>query len=951
MRRFTILAAALALIQFSGCTFDVRFKKSYWPNTTQPVPKNGGLRDVDAGKIHVAPGMMKEIATKDNRVLDFGDLLKVDKVFADVRQSRQASRDRQSITQTAVRVRLLAPIVESISEEQSGESSRDLVERLTKKINRTRELSGSQKSVLNQVLSEAVSSTLEQTRNGNQSTKIDLSTDAFSEESRSEKETLKRNIERKLGDLESTLQAGLQSRAASADGLNAPYYQALEATANTVLGGRVLENLYNVKKLPPGFKLYTVPVVVSFSPGRITRKNYTGRAKLELDLPDRSADQDHNLRIIAVAPGGFSSMIADTYSRLARVGLDLGAALPTQGFVSGQAQVEKMREDLEAIARVVNRRDFQVNIADSNQLEFRYLGHGSFDKDIYLQEVSFVVEALVLARPGALETNRPASSTYSFISGIVPDNRPDKTLRQTQQAVLLDTYVSATGSSRTQSDLVDAGVAKLLTDPGAAASTNSTKKIEQYNQLAWTLASEFDLHRANAPVKKDERPSPALLKGLADSLFLPNKGTGLFDAQTTDQAEKNINVKIAASRLLGAIIAAGYKMPRAGSANRASLNTIYTQMQLVRDASTADAAQYRDLLIEILALHGAEAAFAAPAIVQACCDGNYPADEVRIQSAIVRLGPEALGPILSLRDRAGKRMQLAKVIAGLSNLLNFRSIDYQVSGAYEPVHQYAEESEVVCVLGVCEICQPRASTDTSSCLQCAQCNDCEQLCEEQTREGTLFVYTLPEPKMQFVSARPIGKKKLLIQGRGFRKYGLAAENLRVYSPSGHCDKGPGGDGVSIGENYITVDCKSEIGRPDVFRVYVDNQNTIESYAELAYNPPASVASISYRMLSGEGTFNLDSVTVALGIQKQADHEITEILIEGKSCTPQGCTDTGSTIAYVETGNKMFVQLQVTHQMSLYKKLTEKLALVTIKLKDADGKERLQTDRVLLKKKN
>ena len=305
-----ILAMVLCLV---GSCETLRRAKDNWgrANVRQSVAYGSALGDEFAGTAYVSPSMMRQIKTKDNRILEFNDLLEMNRVFAAVRDSRQALSVRRRAVQSFVRAQLLAPVVNSISETSSNESSRDLVERLEENITNNTTLSEEDSREAQRILSRAVQSAREvitrpdkfestssdgaqfnhndTTTDSNSSSYNNtdtLSRDSFSEESQHQKEAMGRTIKRELMKLEERLQSTLNAENLSAGDLDAPYYQLLRSTADTALGGRAIENLYNVENIPPGFDLYVIPIVVSFQPGRATRLNHIARVRLDLTPAD-----------------------------------------------------------------------------------------------------------------------------------------------------------------------------------------------------------------------------------------------------------------------------------------------------------------------------------------------------------------------------------------------------------------------------------------------------------------------------------------------------------------------------------------------------------------------------------------------------------------------------------------------------------------------------------------
>lgn len=348
--RVVLLGIATSVAAMAGCV------SKYIP-VTQPISSSGADELLDRGQISVEVSLVREVPPGANRV-DLSELLSATKVFDALESSQQSRAATGSVTATG--------------------------------------LSGSVGTLL---------PTSHQTQTGYQRTispeDSTPTTSASATESTTESAPAAPAPPSPVASLSSP----------DTGGLAPAYHHLLYATADTILGGEALEDLYNIKSIPSGWRLFIVPIIASFEPGRITRENYVGEATLTLSsASSEQATQDGDIQIIAVAPAGFADVGTQTFADLRRLQLAFGLQAPVDG-AEVAAKFANLEERLDSLAKIVVRPELQVDIQDGSTLHIRYLGTMGFKRDISLQPTVFNLEAIVLARGTAL------SDQYVHVQG------------------------------------------------------------------------------------------------------------------------------------------------------------------------------------------------------------------------------------------------------------------------------------------------------------------------------------------------------------------------------------------------------------------------------------------------------------------------------------------------------------------------------------------------------
>jgi len=211
--------------------------------------------------------------------------------------------------------------------------------------------------------------------------------------------TAKQAALRSTTDARTTEVPSEQSEESRATAVAAPYHQILYATADAVLGGRALESLYNVESIPNGYYLFSMPIVLSFEPGRVTREGYIAQADIALS---RAKVALNDITIMAVAPAGFTSFSNQASVLAEALGLSLTAAIPYGGLLF-DAEARSAMETLQRFEEVARRPEFQVSISSRSGLRIRYLGLQSSVNDgrrvrTAMQPATFNAEILLVAK-------------------------------------------------------------------------------------------------------------------------------------------------------------------------------------------------------------------------------------------------------------------------------------------------------------------------------------------------------------------------------------------------------------------------------------------------------------------------------------------------------------------------------------------------------------------------
>jgi len=319
-----------------------------------PLNSTGRELELDRGELTVYPVVMQQSAG-DARRLDFKDLLDAQAVFKAIQASHQAD-----VGHTAV-AKVIAQLV------AQGLVPQSLTNQTTQSSNQTDTAT----------VSDAGASATSSTQNQGQAQATAVSSVLPP----------------------STPPPFALSASAPPTGATAAYHELLYATADAILGGKSLQDLYNVKAEPDA-ELYTIPVVSSLVPGRITRKNYTAEATI--DFCSEGATRAH-FRVLAVAPAGFTRAVNESASALRQAAIGGSLSIPIlSGMLSTGGSLQRTQETLDALSHMVSRADLQVSIVKDCEVRLRYLGIEGFKGNITLLPTSFNTEILVMAKASAL---------------------------------------------------------------------------------------------------------------------------------------------------------------------------------------------------------------------------------------------------------------------------------------------------------------------------------------------------------------------------------------------------------------------------------------------------------------------------------------------------------------------------------------------------------------------
>lgn len=356
----TLLAASL--LTPAGCISST----ARAPQFSVPVASSGPLRDIDAGHISVHATVARAVPFGTER-LTLGQLVNAEKIFQLLLDSRQSARLQQTYTGGSVGLAFSAPLLQSRSTtETSGATGGGT----TKQISSSTDTSDGAKE-------SGTSSTSDESTT-NASTSANLTTQTTSQVPQFDR-----------------VPSGNVTFQSPSGAVGATPYELFYSTSESLLAARSLENLYNVADGPEGWTLFSMPVIATFEPGRITRNNYTAESVITMAAP--AAGSVTEIKLVAVAPAGLSSFASSTLSEMNRLQASLGVGVPL-GAAAAQLQAGAMREALDAFTSMARRPDLQVSIAGDSTLVVRYLGRETFQGGVALGPASFNMEVLVLLK-------------------------------------------------------------------------------------------------------------------------------------------------------------------------------------------------------------------------------------------------------------------------------------------------------------------------------------------------------------------------------------------------------------------------------------------------------------------------------------------------------------------------------------------------------------------------
>jgi hypothetical protein len=200
----------------------------------------------------------------------------------------------------------------------------------------------------------------------------------------------------------------------SAAGLSSAYHDLLYATADTILGGETLKDIYNVEAIP-NHTLFVVPIVASVAPGHATREGYTAEARLTFNCPKEVARGNFN--VLAVAPAGFTRIVTQTSSMLRQLGFGTSVSLPTLSKLTAEGSFSQLTDQLDQLAQIVGRPDFQVTIESASTVRIRFLGREKFKGGVALESATYDTEVLILAKSVEACEATPAHAANAEAAG------------------------------------------------------------------------------------------------------------------------------------------------------------------------------------------------------------------------------------------------------------------------------------------------------------------------------------------------------------------------------------------------------------------------------------------------------------------------------------------------------------------------------------------------------
>lgn len=327
---------------------------------TAPIAMKGVDKELDTGHISVHAAVAREVPFGEER-LTFGQLTDAVRIFSLLQGSNQASRLKSTYSSFSAGASVSSPLLESLA----------ISETSNRETKSTESTSGSSTTADGKTSTESTSTAL-----GDDSLRLGGGREAVY----------------KSPELVPA-PAGVLGLPSGPSATAATPYELFYATAETLLAARSLEHLYNVADAPDGYTLFSIPLVATFEPGRITRTNYTGESVLVFD----PADAKLSMRMLAVAPAGLSSFASSSLSELSRLQFSLGAGVPI-GAAALELQAGAVRDAMDAFTSMARRPDLQVSIAGDTTLVIRYLGRETFEGGVALSPVSFNMEVLALIK-------------------------------------------------------------------------------------------------------------------------------------------------------------------------------------------------------------------------------------------------------------------------------------------------------------------------------------------------------------------------------------------------------------------------------------------------------------------------------------------------------------------------------------------------------------------------
>jgi hypothetical protein len=168
------------------------------------------------------------------------------------------------------------------------------------------------------------------------------------------------------------------------------YSDLIELAVNSqMLARSLLRRFSGIKAPSPEYKLYCIPVDVSFFPGTVTEQNYRVDVLLKFKTAaqnrdaNKTADNGGNFKIFAVAPYEYSKISAAMRAQLKELFLTAAAKGTFKGLdVTGR--FDEVIRNYNKLQSTLSRPEITATLVDDDTILFTYWGHSDLDGDQHL---------------------------------------------------------------------------------------------------------------------------------------------------------------------------------------------------------------------------------------------------------------------------------------------------------------------------------------------------------------------------------------------------------------------------------------------------------------------------------------------------------------------------------------------------------------------------------------
>ena len=164
------------------------------------------------------------------------------------------------------------------------------------------------------------------------------------------------------------------------------YSDLIELAVNSqMLGRSMLRRFSGIKAPGPEYKLYCIPVDVTFFPGTVTEQNYRVDVLLKFKLAgkDKTADNDRGFKIFAVAPYEYSKISAAMRAQLKELFITAAAKGTVKGLdVTGR--FDEVVRNYNKLQSTLSRPEITATLVEDDTVLLTYRGHSDLDGDQHL---------------------------------------------------------------------------------------------------------------------------------------------------------------------------------------------------------------------------------------------------------------------------------------------------------------------------------------------------------------------------------------------------------------------------------------------------------------------------------------------------------------------------------------------------------------------------------------